>query len=372
MTPSGAADANYTISFATADFEITKANLTVRVDDKYRAVGYANPTLTHSFIGFLFGDSVVDIDIVPVLSTTATIDSPIGVYPITISGGRAVNYNFIYISGTLTILMDSDGDGDPDESDPDDDDDGILDTTEGEEDSDGDGIPDYLDLDSDNDGIPDTTEGDEDSDDDGIPDYLDLDSDDDGIPDATEGEEDSDEDGTPDYIDSDDDDDGVLTIDEDVNNDGDPTNDDTDDDGIPNYLDIDDDDDEILTIDEFFNDCNTNGIPDHLDIVDCMNIQERFISDGFSPNGDGVNDLFEIPFLVNHENFSMEVYNRYGRKVYQYNNNGSSNPQWWNGYANVSLTFGNSDPVPVGTYYYIIELNDGSGSQYTGWVYINR
>ncbi len=55
-----------------------------------------------------------------------------------------------------------------------------------------------------------------------------------------EGDDDTDNDGTPDYVDGDDDGDGVLTINEDLNDDGDPTNDDTDGDGIPNYLDPDD------------------------------------------------------------------------------------------------------------------------------------
>lgn len=48
----------------------------------------------------------------------------------------------------------------------------------------------------------------------------------------------------------DDDGDGVLTLDEDVNGDGDPTDDDTDDDNLPNYLDDDDDGDGIPTADE--------------------------------------------------------------------------------------------------------------------------
>uniref|UniRef100_UPI0026285909 T9SS type B sorting domain-containing protein n=1 Tax=uncultured Tenacibaculum sp. TaxID=174713 RepID=UPI0026285909 len=268
---------------------------------------------------------------------------------------------------TVTVQTDTDGDGDPDVTDPDDDGDGISDVDEGNGDSDGDGIPDSLDTDSDGDGIPDATEGSGDTDGDGTPDYLDLDSDGDGVSDNTEGTGDSDGDGVSDYQDSDDDGDGVLTADEDINNDGDPTNDDTDGDGTPDYLDTDDDNDGILTIDEFMNDCDNDKVPDHIDLTDCTIIPE-----GFSPNGDGVNDLFVIPFLSNYRNFSMGVYNRYGRKVYRYDNNGSSNPQWWNGYSNASLTFDSSKPVPVGTYYYVIELNDGSGKQFTGWVYINR
>ncbi len=73
----------------------------------------------------------------------------------------------------------------------------------------------------------------------------------------------------------DDDGDGVLTTDEDINGDGDPTNDDTDGDGIPNYLDTDDDGDGIETIDEDANgdgdptndDTDGDGIPDYLDAI---------------------------------------------------------------------------------------------------------
>ena len=50
---------------------------------------------------------------------------------------------------------------------------------------------------------------------------------------------DTDGDGIPNYLDNDDDNDGLLTIDEDVDNNGTPLNDDTDGDGIPNYLDND-------------------------------------------------------------------------------------------------------------------------------------
>lgn len=51
--------------------------------------------------------------------------------------------------------------------------------------------------------------------------------------------DDTDEDGLPNFVDPDDDGDGTLTKNEDPDNDGDPTNDDTDGDGTPNYLDID-------------------------------------------------------------------------------------------------------------------------------------
>ena len=90
--------------------------------------------------------------------------------------------------------------------------------------------------------------------------------------------DDTDGDGTPNYLDSDDDGDGVLTNNEDVNGGG-PTNDDTDGDGKPNYLDSDDDGDGIPSSsegndpngnkdDEDAIDTDSDGIPDYLDPTD--------------------------------------------------------------------------------------------------------
>ncbi|MDC3238297.1 hypothetical protein OAT74_00755 [Flavobacteriaceae bacterium] len=69
------------------------------------------------------------------------------------------------------------------------------------------------------------------------------------------------------------DNDGVLSIDEDVDADGDPFNDDTDEDRVPNFRDADDDGDGTLTKTEYdrdgdgeADDDDEDGIPDYLDI----------------------------------------------------------------------------------------------------------
>ena len=105
-------------------------------------------------------------------------------------------------------------------------------------DDDADGVPNvFEDFNGDGDLTNDDTDGD------GTPNYLDNDDDGDGVPTATElqldadgNPFDTDNDGDVDYLDDDDDGDGILTINEDVNMDGDPTNDDTDGNGIPDYL----------------------------------------------------------------------------------------------------------------------------------------
>ena len=106
------------------------------------------------------------------------------------------------------------------------------------------------DDDTDGDGLTDDEEGSIGSD------PLDPDTDGDGVWDGTEvgddhtDPEDTDGDGIGDWNDPDDDGDTVLTVDEDADADGDPTNDDTDGDGTADYLDTDNDGDEIPTSDE--------------------------------------------------------------------------------------------------------------------------
>lgn len=91
---------------------------------------------------------------------------------------------------------------------------------------------------------------DQDTDNDGLFNYLDFDDDGDNVPTAfeldvfnTDGDNnpltnplDTDQDGIPNYLDNDDDGDGILTIDEDLNGDLDPTNDFTDPNVGPDYL----------------------------------------------------------------------------------------------------------------------------------------
>jgi gliding motility-associated-like protein len=68
----------------------------------------------------------------------------------------------------------------------------------------------------------------------------------------------------------------------------------------------------------------------------------------FSPNGDGVNDTWFIENLADYTGCMVEVFNRYGQRVYYAG--GYSNP--WNG------TF-NGQSLPVATYYYVIHLKNG-------------
>jgi gliding motility-associated-like protein len=66
----------------------------------------------------------------------------------------------------------------------------------------------------------------------------------------------------------------------------------------------------------------------------------------FTPNNDGVNDIWNITGIASYPNSLVSIFNRYGTQVYQ--SRGYSKP--WNG------TF-NGKPLPSATYYYVIDLN---------------
>ncbi|MBX2971046.1 MAG: gliding motility-associated C-terminal domain-containing protein, partial [Cyclobacteriaceae bacterium] len=103
ITVSGGADNNYNFVYTAGTLTITKATLTATADNKTKLFGTPNPELTISYTGFANTDNANDIDVKPTVSTTATLSSPQGGYPITVSGGSDNNYNFTYVQGTLTV-----------------------------------------------------------------------------------------------------------------------------------------------------------------------------------------------------------------------------------------------------------------------------
>lgn len=77
-------------------------------------------------------------------------------------------------------------------------------------------------------------------------------------------------------------------------------------------------------------------------------LKKIVIPNTITPNGDGVNDLWNIAALDNYPAASVMVFNRYGEKVYTGTGDGKS----WDGKYKGTY-------VPVGVYYYVIDLHDG-------------
>lgn len=94
---------------------------------------------------------------------------------------------------------------------------------------------------------------------------------------------------------------------------------------------------------------------------------EVFIPEGFSPNGDGINDNFIVSRVPAGTTMQLRVFNRWGNPVFErekYQND-------WNGTANVGVVSGvNRQGLPEGTYFYVLTLSDGR--EYSRFMTLNR
>ncbi len=351
-------------------------------------------------------------------------------------GDGLLNVNEVGIASTSRSvnleIWDTDNDGVPNYLDQDDDGDGIL-TRYEVADSDGDGdpsdarnsdedsLPDYLDPDDDGDGILTIDELSDqnadgnpidaiDLDGDEIPNYLDADDDGDGLLTSYELEIgtdyyniDTDADGVTDYDEVQDltdplngcslliehqtvlssstqwdlldcDGDGILNAEEGQNGD-------TDGDGLPNFLDIDDDGDGLNTnfenadpngdgFSEDGYDADNDGIVDYLDsnvYTESPTVASDIeVYNALSPNGDGLNDVFTIRNIERYPDNEVTIFNRWGKILYHVKGYGQYN-RYFTGHSESGIT------VPVGTYYYVLKVNENSKQQvFKGFLYINR
>ncbi len=75
------------------------------------------------------------------------------------------------------------------------------------------------------------------------------------------------------------------------------------------------------------------------------------VFNGLSPNGDNLNDVWRLPGIEQFPNNEVQVFNRWGNRVLR--QKGYSNQAPWNGQWN-------GKELPDGTYFYLIDLGDGS------------
>jgi gliding motility-associated-like protein len=112
-------------------------------------------------------------------------------------------------------------------------------------------------------------------------------------------------------------------------------------------------------------DVNNNGIwnepADNLPTVLVVSNPTLFIPQGFSPNGDGINETFVIKGLPDGEN-ELIIFNRWGSKVFESTNYDNT----WDGAANRGSNGNNK--LPQGTYYYILNLKGADQKTYTGFI----
>jgi gliding motility-associated-like protein len=83
-------------------------------------------------------------------------------------------------------------------------------------------------------------------------------------------------------------------------------------------------------------------------ISDCSGI---IVPNVFTPNNDGDNDTFEI-VVTGEKDFELSIYNRHGQLVFESNDPANQ----WRGEFN-------GNPVPEGTYYYVLRVVDFAGNE---------
>ena len=90
------------------------------------------------------------------------------------------------------------------------------------------------------------------------------------------------------------------------------------------------------------------------------------IPGGYSPNDDGVNDLFIIRGIENYPKNRFTIFNRWGNKVFE----ASPYLNTWDGRSTMGIRVG-GDLLPSGTYFYVLTLGKGLAT-YKGTISLER
>lgn len=92
--------------------------------------------------------------------------------------------------------------------------------------------------------------------------------------------------------------------------------------------------------------------------------QDLTIPTTFSPNDDGINDVWEITGIEKYPNCYVRIFNRWGQEVFQ--KTGYSLAKSWNGQTT------RSNEVNEGVYFYILELRDDKKQELKGSITVIR
>ncbi len=116
----------------------------------------------------------------------------------------------------------------------------------------------------------------------------------------------------------------------------------------------------IVEVSPFDIDPTNNEASVEVEINERSTNESGFLFNQFSPNGDGTNDFLIVNDIQEYTNNSIEIYDRYGNQIFA-----------TKGYDNTWDGTRNNTDVPKGTYFYILDLGDGSEIR-KGWIQIIR
>ena len=179
-----------------------------------------------------------------------------------------------------------------------------------------------------------------------------------------------------------------LTNDEEITEGTDPFDPDTDGDGVTDGDEVADGTDpndpcnliiasQTVTPDASWNsaDCDGDGVTNGEEVANgndpfnpCdPNPCDFEIPQAFTPDGDGVNDMFVITGIEQFPTNELIIYNRWGNIVYQatdYQNN-------WDGISISNFNFA-GEALPSGTYYYLFDTKTEEYKTLKGFIYLQR
>nr|WP_315221858.1 gliding motility-associated C-terminal domain-containing protein [uncultured Flavobacterium sp.] len=99
---------------------------------------------------------------------------------------------------------------------------------------------------------------------------------------------------------------------------------------------------------------------------------DLIIYNALSLNADGVNDRFYIKGINKYPDNRVEIYNRWGIRVFAANSYNESDVMF-RGYSDGRTTIDRGEGLPAGTYFYILKYNTGSRTiEKSGYLYINK
>lgn len=104
--------------------------------------------------------------------------------------------------------------------------------------------------------------------------------------------------------------------------------------------------------------------------IGCKGVDSVYVTlgvmpyDAITPNGDGLNDVWEILDIERYPNAVIQIFNRWGSLIFSSSGQNYNDNKWNGEFENKIL--------PVGTYYYTINLNDNGSELQTGAVTIVR